>query len=88
MADNKEKPTSDNKASVPVSLAETAEVTKPQPWNGELPAATAKEYELVNWHGGHTQVFGKFGTINASTLTLAQAARLVRVGFPKIKKKS
>ena len=88
MADNKDKTTSENKASAPVSLAATAEVTKPQPWNGQLPAATAKDYELVGWHGGHTQVFGKFGTINVSTLTPAQAARLVKIGFPKIARKS
>lgn len=52
-----------------------------------LPSATAKLYRLVNWHGGHTQVFGSIGTINVSTLTTDQAARLVRLKFSKIEKK-
>lgn len=52
-----------------------------------LPEAVAKEYELINWTGGHRQNFGRFGDIDISKMTPAFAARLVQMGFSKLKKK-
>lgn len=49
----------------------------------------SKEFELVNWTGGHRQFFGaKFGIIDLKQINLQQASRLVQMGFPKLKKKA
>ena len=52
-----------------------------------LPESTAQEYKLVNWVGGHTQDFGKHGTIDLRKLTPQRAAVLVAKGFKKLIKK-
>lgn len=52
-----------------------------------LPAEVAAKYDLVGWHGGHRQNFGKYGIIDLHTLTLKQADRLVEKGFTKLKLK-
>jgi hypothetical protein len=58
-----------------------------------LNAEVAKDYELVDWTGGHRQDFGKYsswlqgGVLDLSTLTLDQAARLVEMKFPKLRKR-
>jgi len=53
-----------------------------------LPPATAADYELVNWVGSHKQDFGTFGVIDVSTLTPAQAEKLVQRGWKKLRRKS
>lgn len=53
-----------------------------------LPSEVAQKYELVNWVGGHKQVFGKFGTIDLKELTVEKCAQLVKQEFSKIKAKS
>lgn len=55
--------------------------------NSLLPPETASSFELVDWKGGAKQVFGIYGTVDVSTLTPAQASRLVMRGFKKIKRK-
>lgn len=57
----------------------------------KLPAETAAEYDLVDWpkNTGPEQFFGSvFRKVNVETLTLKQAERLVRQGFPYLKKKT
>lgn len=57
----------------------------------QLPAETAADYELVNWpkNSGPEQYFGPvFRKVNVQTLTPKQAERLVRQGFPYLKKKT
>ena len=44
-------------------------------------------FEFPGWVGSHRQKFGRFGTIDLSTLTVQQAERLVGLKFAKIKKK-
>lgn len=51
-----------------------------------LPTDVAKKYELVDWKGGSRQVFGRFGVVDLNTLTVKQAEKLVRMGFPKLRK--
>jgi len=53
-----------------------------------LPAEVAAKYDLVGWHGGHRQNFGKYGIIDLHTITLKQADRLVEKGFTKLKPKA
>ena len=53
-----------------------------------LPEATAREYELNQWTGGHRQDFGRFGTIDLTKLTPQRAAALVAKGFKKLRKKN
>lgn len=54
-----------------------------------LPKEVSDKYELVDWKGGHQQFFGsKFGTVNIKTMTLAQADRLYKRGFHKLRLKS
>lgn len=50
----------------------------------KLPEEVAKKYQLVNYTGGDTQVWGKHGTITVSKITLEQAARLVKNKWPKL----
>lgn len=52
-----------------------------------LPAEVAAKYELVGWVGGHRQVFGTFGVIDLSKLTLRKADSLYTRGFSKLKLK-
>lgn len=54
----------------------------------KLNPAIANEFELVDWVGGYTQLFGKFGKVNITTLTKRQAERLIKMGFPKLRKKA
>ena len=56
--------------------------------NTFLRASVARKYELVNWTGGHKQVFGPFGEVDLKTLTLAKAEALVKSGFTKLIAKS
>ena len=53
----------------------------------KLSKEVAEQFEIVDWWGGHKQFFGKFGTVDLSTLTIQQAERLVGMGFSKIVKK-
>lgn len=54
-----------------------------------LPKEVADKYELVDWTGGHRQFFGsRYGTVDLKEMTLSQADRLYRRGFPKLKLKS
>jgi len=46
-----------------------------------------EQFEFPGWVGSHRQKFGRFGTIDLSTLTVQQAERLVGLKFAKIKKK-
>ena len=57
----------------------------------QLPADVATDYELVNWpkNSGPEQYFGPvFRKVNVETITLKQAERLVKLGFPYLKKKT
>lgn len=54
----------------------------------QLPAEVAAKYELVDWVGGHRQIFGKHGVVDLQTITLARADKLFRDGFKKLKLKS
>jgi hypothetical protein len=49
-----------------------------------LPAEVAAKYKLVNYTGGHTQFWGKYGKINVNELTLQHADRLFSQGWPKL----
>ncbi|MEL6968630.1 MAG: hypothetical protein AAFO02_00565 [Bacteroidota bacterium] len=74
-------------ADTSVAKASTSK-TPIDPANKFLPAAVAEHYEVVNWQGGHTQVFGKFGTVDLQQMTLTRAQRLVNTKFSKLVKKS
>ena len=52
-----------------------------------LPPEVAEKIEVINWTGGHRQVFGRFGTVDLSTLTIQQAESLIARGFSKLKKR-
>lgn len=53
-----------------------------------LPTEVAAKYQLVDYgKGGPKQVWGKFGTVDLDTLTLAKADRLYENGWPKLKLK-
>lgn len=52
-----------------------------------LPTEVAAKYDLVNWTGSHRQVFGAFGTIDLTELTLEKADRLYKRKFPKLRLK-
>jgi hypothetical protein len=52
--------------------------------DSHLLPATAKHIRTVDWKGGHKQVFGKFGTVDLTTLTLGRARKLIRQGFKKL----
>lgn len=56
-------------------------------YNRHLPADTRAQYEVVDWSGSISKNFGTFGDVHLATLTPAQAARLVRQGFTKLRKK-
>ena len=56
--------------------------------NQALPQEVAQRFEIMDWWGGHRQNFGKFGIVDLSTMTVAQAQRLVNMGFTKIKPKN
>lgn len=43
-------------------------------------------FQLVDWVGGHRQVFGRFGIIDLTTLTPARAENLIKKGFKKLAK--
>lgn len=55
--------------------------------NKLLTKEVAVQFEVVDWKGGHAQEFGKFGLVDLKTLTIAQAERLVKFGFSKLRKK-
>lgn len=52
-----------------------------------LPAEVAEKYSLVDYRGGHTQSWGRFGNINITEMTLQQADRLYQQGWSKLKLK-
>lgn len=52
-----------------------------------LPAEVAVKYKLVNWTGGHTQDFGRWGTVSIENLTLQKADILFTAKFPKLELK-
>ncbi len=56
--------------------------------NELLPVDTAKEFEVINWVGGHRQSFGNFGVVDLKQLTIQRAKVLVAAKFPKIRAKS
>ena len=56
--------------------------------NQVLRQEVAERFEIVDWWGGNRQNFGKFGIVDLSTMTVAQAQRLVNMGFTKIKPKN
>ena len=47
----------------------------------------AKKFQTVNWKGGDAQIFGRFGTVDLSKLTIKQAENLIKRGFSKLAKK-
>lgn len=53
----------------------------------KLSPEVAEKFELVNWKGGSRQNFGRFGVVDLETLTVKHAARLVALGFKKLKAK-
>ena len=61
--------------------------SKRHPANDHLPKAVAEHYEVVEWHGGHEQNFGKFGMVNLKTLTLTRAGQFVAQKFSKLRAK-
>lgn len=52
-----------------------------------LPPGVAEQYEVINWKGGHRQVFGRFGEVDLTTLTPKRAERLIKGGFTKLRRK-
>lgn len=60
---------------------------KLDPANSHLPKEVSEHYEVVNWHGGHEQNFGRFGMVNLKTITLTRATALVKQKFGKLRKK-
>lgn len=48
------------------------------------PPEWASRFRLKGWKGGPRQVFGKFGEVDLTTLTIAKAERLIARGFDKI----
>jgi|GEM_PF-2749344 len=70
-----------------------AELEKAKPKKGMAPTSylsevISKDFELVNWVGGHRQEFGKFGVIDLTKLTPQRATSLIQRGFSKLKAKS
>lgn len=55
--------------------------------NQYLPADVAKDYEVVEWHGGQKMVYGHFGIVDLSVMTVARAERLIKAGFTKLRKR-
>lgn len=53
-----------------------------------LSKEVSDQFEIIDWAGSHRQFFGRFGTIDLSTLTVTQAERLVRLKFSKIRRKT
>ena len=53
----------------------------------QLPPAVTAKYELVDWTGGHTQHFGKWGKVSIKDMSLAKADILFKAKFPKLKLK-
>lgn len=52
----------------------------------KLPAEVAERYDLVGWTGSARQYFGtKMGYVDVSTITMADADRLARLGFRYLK---
>ena len=61
---------------------------KKAPYGLEVLSKEVREqFDFPDWVGSHRQKFGRFGTIDLSTLTVQQAERLVKLGFAKIRKK-
>lgn len=51
----------------------------------KLPAAVAEKYNLVDYGpGSHKQVWGKYGEIDITKLTLEKADRLFKNKWPKL----
>jgi hypothetical protein len=56
--------------------------------NDALPKETAAIYRVVGLNqGGAVKVFGAWGKVDFSTLTTAQADKLVADGFPYLERK-
>lgn len=53
-----------------------------------LSKEVADQFDIIDWTGSHRQFFGRFGKIDLSTLTVAQAERLVKLRFSKIRRKT
>lgn len=65
-------------------LATAQEPIKVADPNDYLPEALKGKVKVINWTGGHTQVFGRYGTVNLTKLSLQRATSLVRGGFSKL----
>lgn len=52
-----------------------------------LPKEVSEKFELVNWKGGPVQLFGRFGKVDITKLTVKRAEALVANGFSKLKTK-
>lgn len=52
-----------------------------------LPPEVAEKIEVINWTGGHRQVFGRFGIVDLTTMTVSHAESLIARGFTKLKKR-
>lgn len=59
-----------------------------QQQNVRLSTEVAEKYELVDYRGGDTQYWGRHGQVTISTLTMQQADRLFKNGWPKLQLKS
>lgn len=73
------------------ALSENTSVTakKVTDPNEYLSDDVAKRYKVVNWTGGHTQVFGsRYGRVNLTTLTVQRAESLILKKFSKLERKS
>lgn len=56
---------------------------------GLLPKETAAEFEVIGLEGySKAQNFGKFGTVDFSTLSLQKAAAISKRGFKYLKRKN
>lgn len=64
-------------------MAKKKKIATPNP----LPPEVAEKIEVINWTGGHRQVFGRFGTVDLKTMTVSYAESLIARGFTKLKKR-
>lgn len=69
----------------PIEEPPKTKVEKLSAADSHLLPEVAKRIRTVNWKGGHRQVFGRFGTIDLTTLRVGRARRLIQQGFKKLR---